>query len=187
MGLLERMAKNEFVMVVTSESKYPKVLSDILSDLKKAHTKVCYVCLNRTYSDVQEDIRKNKLSTGNITFVDTLSSHYQMRKSTRRCIFVSAPNALDEISETVVRLVEKGGCKLVIFDTISTLLIYKQPENITRFTNSLMTSIKRMTKGIIYIYVILKIDHILQEENKSLIDDLSMFAEKTVNLAKEEV
>lgn len=185
MDYLEEIREDEFVVVVTDENKYSKVLYEILKKIEKTSWKICYVCLNKTYEDVKEYMKKNKINVDNIIFVDTLSSHYQMRKSTSNCVFVSSPSALDEIQENILKLVERG-CKLVLFDTISTLLIYKQPENVVRFTNNLMTMIKKRTKGIIYIYVIIKINHILKNENRELVSDLAMFAEKVFNLTKDE-
>lgn len=186
MRFLEGMKKNEFMVVVTDESKYYDVLDTMLKDVKKSRGKICYVCLNRTYKDVCELIKKNKISTENFIFVDTLSSYYQLQKPTKKCVFVSAPSALGEIQKAVLNLVEKKDCKLVIFDTISTLLIYKQPENVVRFTNDLMITVKDKAKGIIYIYVIIKTDQILRSEHQELIEDLAMFAEKVVNLSKDE-
>jgi archaellum biogenesis ATPase FlaH len=178
--LMDNVGKNEFVVVITNEAQYSNILSEMLKRAKKYDFKICYICLNKTYEDAVEEMKKIDISTDNFVFVDTLSSHYQVRKNTESCFFVSSPCAMDEIYNAIVKAVDEKKCKLIIFDTISTLLIYKGSQDILKFTNNLMMEIKKKMDGIIYIYVILEID-VLKDENKMLINDFYMFAEKMLD------
>jgi archaellum biogenesis ATPase FlaH len=180
LDIMNQVGKNEFVVVVTNETQYPTILSETLKNAKKYDFKICYICLNKTYDDAMDEMKKVDISTDNFIFVDTLSSHYQVRKDTENCFFVSSPCAMDEIHNAIIKSIDEKKCKLIIFDTISTLLIYKESQDILKFTNRLMMEIKKKMDGIIYIYVILEID-VLKDENRKLISDFYMFAEKMLD------
>jgi len=59
-------------------------------------------------------------------------------------------------------------------------LIYQESFPILKFTHNL--TVGKKEENVKKIYLILKKDSIPEEENKKLIDDLKMFADKTLDL-----
>lgn len=181
MKFSETLSKKKSILVVLDEKQYEKELENIIKSLEKTRSKICYVCLNKPYEDVLENLKKMGIKTEKFFFIDVLSSHYFSKKSTDKCIYVSAPSALDEIHESIRKMMKKSCCA-VLFDTISTLLIYHRPDSIVRFTNNLFYKKERNKHKIIHILVY--VGHILKKEREELIEDLEMFVEKTLEPGK---
>ena len=68
---------------------------------------------------------------------------------------------------------------MVVFDTISTMLIYQNTSNIIKFTHEFLSEERENEK---ILYLVLKHETIPLEENEKLIKDLNMFADKTIDL-----
>jgi KaiC/GvpD/RAD55 family RecA-like ATPase len=134
---LQEIMNNKFVMVLMQEKEYMRKLSEIVNSVKRENNKICYVCLSKPYRDVLEELRKHSIDTGNFFFIDVLSSHYGRPEPTRNCIFLNSPSDLDALKMAITRVIEDKLCTVVLFDTISTLLIYQQTHSIVKFTHSL--------------------------------------------------
>ena len=180
MELFSGKSKNRFVLVLLKNKNYVNELERIIKEIRKHHTKICYVCLSKPYSEVIENLRKERIDPQNFVFVDVMSSLHYKLKPIKNCIFVPGPENLNEIKKAIKRAVNKEKCEAIIFDTISTLLIYKQTHTIIRFTHELMIDKNQST--INKVYVILKERGIYKDESAKLIKDLNLFADKTLEI-----
>src|SRR4030042_5097870 len=126
MELLSKTSENKFVILLLHNKKYASILQKVINLAKKDGGNVCYVCLSKPYHDVIEDLESERIDCGNFIFIDTLSSFQYRLKPVKNCIFVSGPEKLNDIRKAVKKAVQKHNCEAIIFDTISTLMIYKQ-------------------------------------------------------------
>lgn len=178
MNLLESPGKNNFLIFLASEEKYiPKIIEIIKS--ARPDLKLCYICFSTTYDDILSEFESKGIKKERVFFIDTLSSHYHKLRKTKTCAFVSSPTHLDEIEKNIKKAVSGKGCKVIIFDTISKLLTYSKGDLIVRFTHKIITHRSKKTKTI---FILLKGDNIPDQENKELIKDLAMFADKVIDL-----
>jgi hypothetical protein len=90
------------------------------------------------------------------------------------CEFVQSPGALTDISLAFSKAIGEKGCDNVLFDTISTLTIYKDIGEIIKFTQNLMT--KARVSNVKSIYIALK------EDSEELVKDLTMFVDGVIEL-----
>ena len=176
-NLLKEITENKFLLIMLEESQYISKLEEIIKSIKK--TNICYVCLSTPYTDVIEELKKKGIATTNFFFIDTLTSHYREPKPVDNCIFVKAPTDMAAIRIAIRKVVEEKKCNVILFDTISTFLIYQETSSIVKFTHSLLTDEKH--KNIKKLFVIIK-DSSRLEENQKLVSDLTMFADKTIDL-----
>ena len=89
-----------------------------------------------------------------------------------------------EIRAAVVDAIERRGCSAIVFDTVSTLLIYQQNSSIVSFTNSLLSEKKQEnTKKL---FIILKDDRTSEGDLDVLTKDLEMFADKKIDMTADE-
>ena len=72
----------------------------------------------------------------------------------------------------------------LIFDTISSLLMYEQSNDIIKFTNDL--SMERKHQEINKVFIVLKEQSILQEQNANFIKDVGMFMDKVIDVSESE-
>jgi archaellum biogenesis ATPase FlaH len=181
-NIVEEITNNQFLLILLQEDQYLKQLERIVKSVEKNRKKICYVCLSKPYTDVIETLKGRKINTSKFFFIDVLSSHYQTPKPVSNCIFVPAPSELEHIKVAIAKAVNERKCGVIIIDTISTLLMYEEGSSIVRFTHEL--TIERKQEDVKKLFIVLKKDSIPEKENKELLKDLSMFADKIVDLVK---
>ncbi|MCD6590869.1 MAG: hypothetical protein J7K72_02760 [Candidatus Aenigmarchaeota archaeon] len=179
MDISKEILKNKTLLIILDEEQYEKKIGDVLRSLGKLHKKVCYVCLNKPYKDVMEDLKKQKVNINNFFFIDVLSSYYHDRKSSRNCVFIHTPTDFISIINALVKAVKEKGCEVVVFDTISTFLIYKQNYVILKFTHKVLENLKGDSRNVL---ITIKGGDLLNEEREKLIKDLMMFANMSISL-----
>ncbi len=159
-----------FIFLIRSDEHFKK--TNIIKKLR--NHRICYVCLSDTVSSAMKTLKKNGIDAKSLCFIDTLSSHYSSQESTERCLYISSPSAIDEISGAILRM--KKRCNAFVFDDISCLLRYHEPSSVLRFTNS----VKAGNPGKI-VYMISR-DTVSEVNVDEFIDDLVMFADETKDL-----
>lgn len=181
---LKDITENQFVLVLLDEERYIDKLKDIMKSVEKEGSKICYICLSKPYSDVIQDFEHAGINPDDFFFIDVLSSHYGLPRPTENCKFISSPSDLAEIRAAVVDAIERRGCSAIVFDTVSTLLIYQQNSSIVSFTNSLLSEKKQEnTKKL---FIILKDDRTSEGDLDVLTKDLEMFADKKIDMTADE-
>jgi hypothetical protein len=179
LSLLQEIVNNKFLLVLMEEKVYLSKLGEIIKSVEKTKTKVCYVCLSRPYADVMEDLRDKGIDTSDFFFIDVLSSHYREQRPVDNCIFIPAPDDINTIRLAIRRAVEEKKRSVILFDTISALLIYQETSSIVKFTHHLLT--EKEQENVKKLFIVLKGDTIPMEENQRLVKDLTMFADKTLD------
>jgi hypothetical protein len=180
--LFRDVVENKLVLVLMSEKEYFQRLAELISSVEKTDSMICYVCLSKPYTDVVEDLRERGIKTEKFIFIDVLSSHYMAPELKENCIFVSSPSNLNDIRKAVIKAVDEKGCSTVIFDTISTLLVYQQSHSIVKFTNELVSEKKH--EDLKKMLIIIKDESTQINDVERLTRDLEMFADKKVDLTK---
>lgn len=180
LDIVREMVNNRFLIILMEERMYLQKLEDMLKSI--GGSKICYVCLSKPYSDVVSDLNERGIKTSNFIFIDVLSSHYKNPKPSKNCIFIRGPTELTKIRLAIKKAIEERKCSVIIFDTISTLLIYQETSSIVRFTHHLLS--EKEHENVKKLFIVLKGDQISSDENIRLVEDLSMFADKTLDLSK---
>ncbi len=175
---LQEIANNNSLLIVLEEIEYSQKLEEIIKSIER--TKICYVCLSKPYADVMEDLKGRGIDVTDFFFIDVLTSHYKEPEPVENCIFVSAPTDLTAIRVAIKKAVKEKKRNIVLLDTISTLLVYQETSSIVKFTHHLLTDENEKTKKL---FIALKGDTIPTEENQRLVNDLIMFADKTLELS----
>jgi len=175
--------RNRILLVVLDEEEYENEIGEMLKSLGKLHEKVCYVCLNKPYKDVVEALEIHKVSAKNFFFIDVLSSYYKKQEPVKNCIFVPAPNDMGSILAAISRAVEENGCRIVVFDTFSTFLIYKQNYMVLKFAYRVLQ--RNPGRRVRNIMITLKGGNILVKERDDLIKDLIMFSDLSITMETE--
>jgi hypothetical protein len=179
LDLIQEIANNKFLLILMEEKEYASRLEEIINSVEKTRTKICYVCLSKPYTDVMEDLRKQGLNVHDFLFIDVLSSHYNEQEPVGNCIFISEPTNLAAIRAAIMKAVDEKKCSVILFDTISTLLIYQETSSIVKFTHYLLTDEKQ--EHVKKLFIVLKNGTGPNEQSAMLLKDLTMFADKTID------
>lgn len=166
MVILDALISGNLVIVTTTKEKYLQMVQELYAEFQNYGKKIGYITLNRPYSSIH--------MKGDIYFVDAITATVQKPALANNCTFVSSPTALTELSLAFSSLYGEKGCELVIFDTISTLIIYQDIGTVIKFTHNLVTKASVLNKKAIFIA--------LKEDSETLIKDLNMFVDKVIDI-----
>jgi len=181
-NLKELISSKRTLLVVLDEDLYEKKITELLKSLGKIGKKICYVSLNKPYKDIVEDFKENDIPLRNFFFVDVLSSHYIRPEPTKNCVFVSAPTDLHSIIMAILKTIKEERCEIIIFDTLSTFLIYRQPFVVLKFVYRLLQ--EELREDLKKIFITIRGGDILDEEREQLIKDVMMFADMLITFEK---
>jgi hypothetical protein len=178
--ILKEITSNNFLLVLMDERGYADKMGELVRSVHGKSGRICYICLSKPYTDVLEDLKGRGFAAEDFVFIDVLSAHYGPPPYVKNCIFISSPKDLAEIKAAVVEAVEKRGCITVVFDTISTLLIYEQSHSIVRFANSFISENKQETTK--KLFIVLKEERHSEQDIRSLTGDLELLADRKIDM-----
>jgi len=175
--ILKEIEKNQVTIFTIPNIEYAERLKEmtwLIGRLKKA---VCFVALNKSYKSIIKDCALGE-NADNFLFIDAVSKPGREVKQDKKVIFLK-PEALTELNMTLGKALKTGKFDYLIFDSLSSLLVYKNLKIISEFTRNLTDKIKSTkTKGV---FTVLE-DNI----NPKLIENLSRHANKVISLARKE-
>jgi len=171
---------NNFLMLLLDDKTYTEELVQLIKRVKDKSENICYVCLSKPYTDVIDNLKNEQINHDNFTFIDIFSSHNYELKDLENCIFVRDSENLEEIGTAVRKAVTNKQCSTIVFDSISTLLIYQKVDSIVKFTYDLLSDKKQ--KKAHKIYLLMKGMGIYKDESTNLINDLRLFADKVIDV-----
>lgn len=168
----------KLIIVNIDEQQDLSHTSQIITELEKKHDSICYVCTNNLYHDIKNQLHKEGLDISKFYFIDILSSHYKEKVGASDCKFVSAPSETGELENAIFSSVNKMNCSLMVFDSISELLMYDNAFNLVKMTNNIVLKADKLKQ----ICLIVQKDGITHEDNKLLLKDLLLFADSLIDL-----
>jgi len=169
--------ENQIIVLVFPEENYTERLIGIIKELSQVSIKICYVSLNRPYTSLVENLKKIGVSTANMHFIDGITRTAKIPVECPECDFVSSPGALTELSVAISKVMETGEYKVILFDSLSTLLVYESDTTIAKFVHFMMAKVRVI--GCSAIFTCLN-----QDAESILIKDINMFADKVIHVEK---
>lgn len=179
-NLVDEIEKNRFLLILLGEKEYQQKLEEIIKSAEETKTHICYVCLSKPYTDVVGELEAMGTNVDDFFFIDVLMSHYKKPEPAKNCVFLLSPTDLGAIKNAINDAIEKNNCSVILFDTISTLLIYQQTDPIVKFTNSIVS--EKVQENVKKLFIILKGNDVPMDDVNKLTKDLELFADKKLDL-----
>jgi hypothetical protein len=167
---------NQIIVFVISNELYIERLISLIKILTKMG-KILYVTINKPYSTLMDNFQKNAIPKDQFFFIDAITRTVKKPEPIKNVEFISSPSALTELSLSISTTLEKQKFYSVLFDSLSTLLIYQEPLMVIKFAHSAISMLR--TAGVKVILTVLSGDI-----SSDLIKDLNMFADKVVDTSK---
>lgn len=138
-----------------------------------------YITSNKSASYMVHLLEAQGIDSSNMFFIDTISREEGAEEiNSKNFFYVDSPNELVELSVKLDEVFEQIKDKkevFVIFDSISTLLIYNGKEAVEKFVHSIVGRFQKWkVKGILLM--------VKSDEHKGVIDSISQFCDKTFDL-----
>jgi hypothetical protein len=171
----KELRENNILLVIVSKNAYSSKSTEILRALQSISNKISYVSFNHPYNSLIESVRKNGIDPSRLFIIDTVTASVQQPKPQTNCIFISAPNALTEISVAFSKSINQEKCDSALFDSLSALLVYESANSIIMFAHNIITKLKISNSRAVFL--------VLKEDiDGELMKDLYMFVDKVVEL-----
>ena len=170
----------ELLLVVAPSDSTQQVTLDILKYFVNTKNNFCvYVTVAKPYNTIMNILNKNGIKTERIFFIDCVTSLSTSSSVMRagNCVFCQ-PQALTNISIALTNAIEslpKDNDKLLILDTLSTLMLYNETGTVTRFAHVLTGKLR--ASGVKSVILTLE-----EETDKKIIAQLGQFCDKTINI-----
>jgi KaiC/GvpD/RAD55 family RecA-like ATPase len=121
-----------------------------LSGLQGGDT-ILFVLTDKSFQDMREEMKKldkkyeKYEEEGRVRYIDVYSPSVEIKEESEWVIFVDSPINRERIASSVIQtLKEKEGKYRVIFDSLSTLIVYSDAKAVFRFLQVLSGICKRM-------------------------------------------
>jgi hypothetical protein len=173
----ETKGNSKVSLLILENENYDKGISILLKKMAYDYEKSMYVALNETIEEMENRFYEEKIEKKKFVAIDalTLSSKSINQKKYENCIFVASPNALVELSLAITQGINNWKAKAILFDSVSTLLIYENEKTVSRFVRSIIGKIR--ASGIDAYFTVLAGD-----SKKEVVNDLKSFVDKVNTL-----
>lgn len=170
------LLKNKTVAVVFPVKDYPVMINELVKTMSTSYGKILYISLNRLYNPLKRKLVQDGIDASKFVFVDCVTKTAVAQPEEHDdCIYVSTPNALTELSIAITKSIQKSYPDIVLFDSLSTLLIYENSMIVSQFVHS--TTSKLNAFGVNVVFTILDSD-----KEQPLIKDLNMLLDKVITI-----
>ncbi|MEM5871243.1 MAG: hypothetical protein QW051_00045 [Candidatus Aenigmatarchaeota archaeon] len=167
--------ENDIILILLPHEKYSEKINLISEVLMKEKNNVCYLTTNKPYKTILKTLEKIKIDTKNLIFIDCVTKSASGFENDGKVICVTSPKALTEMSIALKKTIESKKPEIVLFDSLSTLLIYEDSSVVTRFVHSTISLFRDTNiKGA---FIALK-----EDMKSELVKDLSMFVDKVMEM-----
>ena len=171
------LTENQIIVLIVPDKDYLSSIVTLTRDISANSKRICYVTLNRPYRSLLDIFSKNGINTSKFYFIDAITKTAEMAESIDNCEFVSSPGALTELSLSISNILEQEKFDYMIFDSLSTLLVYESETVITKFVHFLIAKVRVI--GCNAMFTCLR-----QDINSVLVRDINMFADKIIDVEK---
>ena len=134
------LKKNPILLSVFSSEYYNKLIINIMQNL--TDEKICYVTLNRSSDSLVRNFKSNSINTENIFFIDAITKiAIPNPPASDNCIFVPSPDDLTKLGIAITQVLQTFDPECLIFDSLSTLLVYSDLSVVSQFVHSVVNKI----------------------------------------------
>jgi KaiC/GvpD/RAD55 family RecA-like ATPase len=167
---------NQLFLVLSSPENLKKNNIEIIRSIISQGNSVIVVTTNQPFEVLKKAYEKAGIEIGKIRFIDAITL-YAVGKShatSPECRFVTSPSNLTDlgivITETLKSMKERKPC--IIFDSISTMLIYIPSSNISKFIHFVTSKLRVLEAAGIFLAVEKGLDPVLLTQLTTYVDDV---------------
>lgn len=172
--------KGDVVLVIIPDKPFEVTFSKAIIEITSQLSNVCniigYISLNKPYYHLIKSFEDNKIDINKLFFIDAVTKPSKSDiKRLKNCIFINSISSLTKMSIDITNALksEKFGC--LLFDSLSTMLIYHDVNTVTKFVHNLIVTARSFKCTTVF--TCLKGD-----EKSSLIKDIGMFVDNIINI-----
>lgn len=163
--------KTSIYLISSKAGKHSQVIKTLVEQvINKNNLKCDFITLNKPHKIISTEIKSH-----NLFFIDAVSKE-EKSCSPGKCRHVNGLQSLTNLSITITESVNKKKTDFIILDSISTLLVYNNPNLTEKFIRFLINKIRSLGINAI----LLGID---DEATKKIYNNICQVSDKCINLS----
>jgi hypothetical protein len=179
---LQGLPSRFLIMVASSPTNYVPVLEAVVRNLMTEDTIGIYISVNKPYFSLTEEMELRKIPTKNMYFIDCASGLMgKPPQESEQTYILSGPSNLTELSITIAKVLKSDRIQnnepntILFLDSVSTFLIYNDPNTVARFLHSIAGKVRATNiRGVFFS---------LQDDlTKGAIESTTQFHDKVLSL-----
>ncbi len=177
-GLKERISVaikvNQSVGIQVSENRHNDLLQALFSFMNTKQNELwTFITASNTYKHISDNFKK-EFENKNIKFIDCISRSSGISFFEKECKYIESPTMLERIALEIINIFkgkEHEIEKYVVIDSLSSLVIYNDPEIIREFISLLMNKARSENIHIVSIVIEEEVDtnRLLQMNDKIVV------------------
>jgi len=181
MDTIKELKKGAIAVVIIPNAQYTNDVLDIARFLSQNHKPVCYINFNRPFSSLAMSLKNKGIDNNNFLFIDAVTkAASQKPEGTDNCIFISSASALTQLSLVIDKALKTGKINSILFDSLSTILIYNKSAVACKFVHDIINKIRNSNVTTVFTA--------LEGDAKSeLLNEVSMFIDKIIGAEEEDI
>jgi len=126
---------------------YSLKLLDACRELDQSFDSVCYVTLTKMLQSIVQVFEQNNINYNKFEFIDACTQTVAKRFiPSGKALYLDGPNALTDLLLAISRVLDAKKCPVLLFDSISVLLLYRDQKTVAKFVHALTTMLR--VKGV---------------------------------------
>lgn len=177
-GLKERISVaikvNQSVGIQVSENRHNDLLQALFSFMNAKENELwTFVTASNTFKHILDNFKK-EFENKNIKFIDCISRSSGITLFEKECKYIESPTMLERIALEIINIFKGKEYeieKYVVIDSLSSLVIYNDPEIIREFVSLLMNKARSENIHIVSIVIEEEVDtnRLLQMNDKIVV------------------
>ena len=175
----EKIMKSRIeIFIIPNKIYQEKLLEIIKSAAQEFKGKLLYMEALLPAEKIIETMKKNDVDSREIFFIDAVSKDIQADISDHGIAYISSPQNFAQFNADLMQILEKEKPECLIFDSLSTILLYQPDLVVVRFVHDLIAKL-------IVAHACGKFTCLLEDINSTLIKDVSMFADNVIDMGEQ--
>jgi hypothetical protein len=171
---LKDMKAHGLYLIMSSPSEIRNKNRELIGKVVSEDYYVLVVTTNQPSDILKKNYEKNGIPLDRIHFVDTVTKYAMGRDPlpAKNCWFVNNPANLTDIGIAITQTLQvlEGKKVCLLFDSVSSMLIYLSSQNITKFIHFVTNKLRILNFAGIFLVVEKGIDPDVLDQLKSFVD-----------------
>lgn len=155
-----------------------KLLEIVKNAVQEFKGRLLYVSINKPAEKIIDTLRKNGIATGGLLFIDAVSKDIRADVPSNGVVYIDSPQNFGQFNAELSQIIEKERFECIIFDSLSTILLYQPDLAIVKFAHDLIAKL-------IVAHACGKFTCLIEDMNSTLVKDVSMFADDVIDMGKQ--
>lgn len=169
----------KIILFIIPNTTYQSELLQISKSVADNYDRIAYISVNRPTENIREIFREENIDTKKFLFIDAISKGVKPDITDHGILFINSPKNFEKFKTELNQILDKEKVECLIFDSLSTLLVYQDQNNIIKFAHDLITKLMIAKASGIF-------SCLSEDVDSAVINDISMFVDEVVDISKEE-